>query len=210
MAKIIKGNFSAKQQSADNAGKKKTPVNAYQLKISLLYSEPAIWRCVQVPENITLAKLHDVIQLCMGWTDTHLHQFMIGGNLYGPGNMDDEWGEINTIDEATIRLCDLEADMGKRGMYEYDFGDGWQHEIEIEKIVPSAEKAPRYPVLLDGARACPPEDIGGVPGYENFLEAMNNPQNEEHEQIRQWYGSETFDPDFFEITEINKLLRKMK
>jgi pRiA4b ORF-3-like protein len=209
MAKIIKGNFSAKQRTG-NAGKKKTPVGAYQLKVSLLYCEPLIWRRVQVPVDLTLAKLHDVIQLCMGWTDTHLHQFMIGRNLYGPVDLDDDWSEIKTLDETTFRLSDLEADIRKRCMYEYDFGDGWQHEIKIAKVTASVEKPSKYPVLLAGARSCPPEDIGGVPGYENFLEAMSDPQNEEHEQMREWYGSATFDQDFFEMAEINKILKKIK
>ncbi|MBU0728246.1 MAG: plasmid pRiA4b ORF-3 family protein [Proteobacteria bacterium] len=210
MAKIIQGNFSAKQRETDKAVKKKTPVAAYQLKVSLLYSEPLIWRRVQVPGDLTLAKLHDVIQLCMGWTDTHLHQFMIGRNLYGPADLDDEWSEIKALDEKKFRLCDLEADMRKRCMYEYDFGDGWQHEIEIEKVITSAEKPSQYPVLLAGARACPPEDVGGVPGYENFLEAMNDPQSEDHAEMMRWYGSDTFDPDFFEMDAINKILKKIK
>jgi hypothetical protein len=209
MAKIIKGNFSAKQQTG-NAGKMKTPIGAYQLKVSLLYSEPLIWRRVQVPGNLTLAKLHDVIQLCMGWTDTHLHQFMIGRNFYGPVDMDDEWSEIKALDETKFRLCDLEADMRKRCMYEYDSGDGWQHEIEIEKVVGPDEKPSNYPVLLGGARACPPEDIGGIPGYEDFLATMSDPESKEYEDMRDWYGSDTFDPDFFEMAEINKILKKIK
>ena len=210
MAKIIKGNFSAIQRKTDNEDQKKNPAAAYQLKVSLLYSAPLIWRRVQVPGNLTLAKLHDVIQLCMGWTDTHLHQFMIGRNLYGPTDLNDDWSEVKALDESAFRLCDLEAEMRKRCIYEYDFGDGWQHEIEIEKVISPAEKSSEYPVLLAGVRACPPEDIGGVPGYENFLEVMNDPQSEDYAEMLRWYGSETFDPDFFEMAEINKILKKIK
>ena len=189
---------------------KKTPAAAYQLKISLLYCAPLIWRRIQVPGSMTLSRFHDVIQLCMGWTDTHLHQFMIGRNLYGPTDLDDDWSEVKSLDESAFRLCDLEAEMRKRCIYEYDLGDGWQHEIEIEKVISPAEKSSEYPVLLAGVRACPPEDIGGVPGYENFLEVMNDPQSEDYAEMLRWYGSETFDPDFFEMAEINKILKKIK
>ena len=100
--------------------------------------------------------------------------------------------------------------MRQRFMYEYDFGDGWQHELRIEEIVAPDEKPAEHPVLLAGERACPPEDIGGVPGYEGFLAAISDPENENYEEMRDWCGGVDFDPDFFEIDEINKILRKMK
>ena len=189
---------------------KKTPPTAYQLKVSLLYSEPLIWRRVQVPGTMTLSRLHDVIQLCMGWTDSHLHQFMIGSNFYGPVDLNDDWSEIKILDETRFKLGDLEGDMRLRFIYEYDFGDGWQHEIEIEKVIAPDGKSPKHPVLLAGERACPPEDIGGVPGYENFLEIMNDPENEEHEEMRDWYGSDDFDPEYFEMEKINEIFKKIK
>jgi hypothetical protein len=202
MAKVIKGNFSAKQ--------KKTPAAVYQLKITLLDTKPPIWRRVQVPGSMTLSRLHDVIQLCMGWTDSHLHQFMIGNNFYGPVDLDDDWRETKALAETRFKLCDLEDDMRLRFMYEYDFGDGWQHKIKIEKVIAPDEKSLKHPVLLAGKRACPPEDIGGPPGYEGFLAAISDPENKEHEEMRDWYGSDDFDPDFFAIGQINKILKKIK
>ncbi|MFC1524025.1 plasmid pRiA4b ORF-3 family protein [Thermodesulfobacteriota bacterium] len=210
MAKVIKGNFPAKPKKKTIPIKKKAPKAAYQLKVSLLYSKPPIWRRIQVPGGMTLARLHDVIQLCMGWTDTHLHQFMIGNDFYAIPDEDDEWGEIRTLDESKFKLCDLEADMRKHCMYEYDFGDGWEHKIKIEKVIPPDDKPAPHPILLAGARACPPEDIGGPPGYEDFLAALQDPQSEEHAEMLEWYGSDPFDPDFFEMDEINKLLKKIK
>lgn len=210
MAKIIKGNFSAKQKKKFKPARKKTPAATYQLEISLLYSDPHIWRRIQVPGSMTLDRLHDVIQFCMGWTDTHLHQFLIGNNLYGPSDLDDDWSEIKALDESNFSLCDLEVDMQKRCMYEYDFGDSWQHEITIEKVIAADEKPPKYPVLLAGERACPPEDVGGPPGYDHFLAAINDPKNEEFQEMLEWYGSNDFDPDFFEMDEINKILKKME
>lgn len=210
MAKIIKGNFSATRGNKKKVVKKKAPVAAYRLKVSLLYCEPRIWRRVQVPGNMTLAGLHDVIQLCMGWTDTHLHQFIIGNDFYGTEDLNDDWSEIKTLDESKFKICDLEADMRMRCRYEYDFGDSWQHEIKIEKVIPPDEKVPPYPVLLAGERSCPPENIGGPPGYEDFLAAINDPESKESAEMLDWYGSDDFDPDYFEMEAINKLLKKMK
>ncbi len=202
MAKIIKGKFPAKQ--------KKNPAATYQLKITLLYSEPLIWRCIEVPGSMTLDKLHDVIQLSMGWTDSHLHQFMIGNSLYALKDEEDDWGGPKSLDETKFKICDLEADMQQHFMYEYDFGDGWRHEIQIEKVISTDETPLKHPVLVAGERACPPEDIGGIPGYEDFLEAISNPENEEHQEMLDWYGSDDFDPDFFEKDGINKILKKME
>ena len=210
MGKVIRGKFPAAQKKQSKPGKNKTVMPGYQLKVSLLYSEPLIWRRLQVSGSMTLAKLHDVIQLCMGWTDSHLHQFMISNNFYVPAGLEDDWGEIKVFDETKFKLCDLEVDIRKQCMYEYDFGDGWQHQIEIEKVIALNEKPPQYPVLLAGERACPPEDIGGPSGYDDFLAIISDPEDEEYEEMRDWYGSDDFDPDFFEMKEINKILKKMK
>ncbi len=188
----------------------KKNVAAYRLKISLLYLEPPIWRLVQVPAEMTLANLHEVIQLCMGWTDSHLHQFVVGDNFYAPSDLDDDWSQVKMLDEGKYKLCDLEAEMQNRFIYEYDFGDGWQHEIKIEKVIHPEKNPSGYPVLMAGERACPPEDIGGPPGYENFLAALSDPENEDHREMLDWYGTESFDPDYFEMDGINKILKKMK
>ncbi len=210
MAKVIQGNFPAAPRKKVVPIKEKSPADIYQLKISLVYSKPLIWRRVQVPATMKLSRLHEVIQLCMGWTDTHLHQFVIHNNFYGPADLENDWSEIKAYDEKKFSLCDLEADIRKSCMYEYDFGDGWQHEIKIEKVLPPDGKTPKHPVLLAGERACPPEDIGGIPGYEDFLEALADPESEEREEMLQWYGSDHFTPEYFDIEKINKILKKMK
>jgi hypothetical protein len=209
MAKVIKGNFPAMQKKMGKPPTKKTPAAAYQLKISLLYCAPLIWRRIQVPGSMTLSRFHDVIQLCMGWTDSHLHQFMIGIRSYGPANVGDHWGAVKDLDESKFTLNELESDIRQRCMYIYDFGDSWEHEIRIESIAAPGEKPLKHPVLLAGEHACPPEDIGGPPGFETFLDAMSAPGNENYDEMRDWYGSD-FDPDFFEIDKINKVLRKIK
>lgn len=210
MAKIIQGNFPVKEKAKGGTAKSTDSAAMYQLKISLLYCDPPIWRRVQVPANMTLSKLHQVIQLSMGWADTHMHQFMIGNKFYSPADLEDNWQEIKALDESKFKLRDLEADLLQRFSYEYDFGDGWLHEIRLETIVTPDEKTAKHPVLLAGERACPPEDIGGPPGYEDFLAAMSDTKAEGYAEMLEWYGSGTFDPDFLVIDEINKHLKKIK
>ncbi len=207
MAKVIKGNFPATQKRISKPATKKT--SAYQLKVSLLYCAPLIWRRIQVPGSMTLSRFHHVIQLCMGWTDSHLHQFMIGRRSYGPANVGNHWSAIKDLDESKFTLNELESDIRQRCMYTYDFGDSWEHEIRIESASAPGEKPLKHSVLLAGEHACPPEDIGGPPGYENFVETISDPENENYEEMRDWYSSD-FNPDFFEIGQINKVLKKIK
>jgi len=207
MAKGIKGNFPAMQNKMGKPAMKKT--SAYQLKVSLLYCAPLIWRRIQVPGSMNLSQFHDVIQLCMGWTDSHLHQFIIGRKSYGPANVGDHWDAIKNLDESKFTLNQLESDIRQRCMYIYDFGDNWEHEIRIESVAAPGEKPLKHSVLLAGKYACPPEDIGGPPGYEDFIESISDPGNENHEEMWDWYGSD-FNPDFFEIGQINKALKKIK
>jgi len=106
-------------------------------------------------------------------------------------------------------LCDLKAKIRKNFIYEYDFGDSWQHEIKVEKVIAAKETILKHPILLAGERACPPEDVGGIPGYEEFLAALKNPEDEENAEILEWYGEE-YDPDLFAMDAINKLLKKLR
>ena len=154
------------------------PKSVYQLKATLKNSKPAIWRRILVPENSTLSILHDILQIVMGWTNSHLHMFKVDGQIFGDPE-DDETGELDTKNEARYRLNQLSLREKAKFSYEYDFGDSWEHIIQLEKILP-AEKGVHYPLCLDGKRACPPEDVGGVWGYQNFLEAIADPRHEQH------------------------------
>lgn len=179
----------------------------YQLKISLKYIRPPIWRRVQVRGDVTLAKLHRIIQTAMGWYDSHLHQFIVGERYYGvPSN--DDFSDLNVKDERRTRLKEILSKPKKKIVYEYDFGDGWEHEILLEKIL-QPEPNVRYPRCLGGARACPPEDCGGVGGYANFLAAIRDPNHEEHDEYLDWIGGE-FDPEEFELDEVDAGLRHVK
>lgn len=176
----------------------------YQLKVTLNHIKPPIWRRVEVPVDVKLGKLHRILQAAMGWTDIHLHAFRIGNECYGVPDPD---FPSDTKNERNIRL-DSVAQQGDRFFYDYDFGDGWEHEIKVEKILP-AETAVHYPRCVDGKRACPPEDCGGPPGYEYLLEALADPEHEEHDSMIEWIGGE-FDPEVFDVEKVNQALWRMR
>jgi len=182
------------------------PKQIYQIKITLERIHPPIWRRIQVPSDTTLQKLHDIIQIVMGWQDYHLHMFTIGDAVYG-NPADDEFGEMGTLDESRYKLRRLIDRAGQRFSYEYDFGDSWDHTLLVEKILPP-EPGVHYPVCLKGQRACPPEDVGGSWGYENFLEAIGDPEHEEHEEYLTWVGGK-YDPKAFSLEKVNAELRGM-
>ena len=173
----------------------------YQLKITLDEIQPPIWRRVVVPADISLAALHDVVQIAMGWTNSHLHAFEIDGQRYGrPDHMD---GFDDVLDERRHLLGQL-VEPRKRFAYEYDFGDSWHHQIVVEKeLAPSTVQ--QVPVCIDGARNCPPEDCGGAFGYVEFLEVLADPNHEDHEHMVGWIGG-SFDAEKFDPTVVNAKL----
>jgi hypothetical protein len=181
-----------------------TPESVYQLKVTLEESEPPIWRRLLVPGEVTLAALHEILQEAMGWTNTHLHMFQIGTVDYS-----DPESELDDMeDEGELTLAEA-AKMAPRGFaYMYDFGDGWEHRIEIEKTLPPVA-GQKYPVCVAGARACPPEDCGGIGGYEDFLEALRNPRHREHKAMKEWIGRR-FDPKEFDLEFVNQALAHLK
>jgi hypothetical protein len=190
----------AKSKSAAN-----TPI--YQIKVTLEDSKPPIWRRLLVRGDITLADLHDVIQAAFGWWDYHLHMFIVGGIYFGVP--DPDYGDdLEMHDERKMRLNELTHREGSRFRYEYDFGDSWLHQVLVEKILPP-EPGQEVPVCIKGRRARPPEDVGGMWGYYHFLEAMGDPEHEEHDEYLEWVGGE-FDPEAFDLEAINQALRALK
>jgi hypothetical protein len=177
----------------------------YQLKVRLHGIRPPIWRRIQVRAGITLPRLHDTLQVIMGWDDEHLHQFTIAGVEYGLPDPD-LGGDVRS--ERSVRLERVVTTEKERFVYEYDFGDGWIHVILLEKLVPP-DPAGSYPRCLAGKRACPPEDVGGVWGYAGFLEAMSDSNHPDHEEMLEWWGEE-FDPEAFSLEEINQALRRLQ
>lgn len=176
---------------------------SYQLKISLRGAKPPIWRRVLVPAAVTLADLHQIIQCAMGWQDSHLHLFEVGEERFGTPDPEDL---LELRDERRARLCDVAPQPGARVLYEYDFGDSWEHDIVVEKVfddvIPEA-------VCLAGRRACPPEDCGGIRGYERLLRVLADPADREHQRMLEWLGGEVVDPAALYLDEINAELKDL-
>ncbi|MCK4797538.1 MAG: plasmid pRiA4b ORF-3 family protein [Spirochaetes bacterium] len=171
----------------------------YQFKITLNDITPPIWRRIQVPDTYTFWDLHVAIQDAMGWLDCHLHEFYLrdndSGRKYSIG-MPGEETPPELLDDHEEKIKDHVTQEGQKIEYIYDFGDDWEHEIELEKIL-AKEDGKTYPNCPDGARACPPEDVGSVPGYEELLEVLKDPQHEEYQEFIDWLGGK-FDPEQFD------------
>jgi hypothetical protein len=180
----------------------KAPPPTYRLKVTLIDIEPPIWRRIQVPATILLCCLHDALQAVLGWNESHLHSFEKDGKHWGVPEYDD------LIDESTVQLAKLLKAEGESMTYVYDFGDNWRHEIVLEKIIPANDLL-KIPVCLNGARRCPPEDVGGVSGYEEFLEVIFDPTHEEYEHLVGWAGG-PFEPEAFDLKRVNETLSRMR
>ena len=195
-------------QALAQAERRSVADTIYQFKITLLESHPPIWRRIQV-KDCTLDTLHEHIQTAMGWTNSHLHRFQIGEQRYAdPLLMEEDFEEFGYKDSTTTKISEILPKNGKqfRFEYEYDFGDGWQHEVLFEGIVPPESKV-KYPLCLEGARACPPEDCGGIWGYAELTEALGNKDHEQHEEMLEWIGSR-FDSEAFDPAKATKAMKK--
>ena len=188
---------------------------AQQAKIITLYVElegiaPPIWRRIIVDDDITLRTLHHVIQAAFGWTDSHLHEFNVEGRIYA---MLDNENVLDTIEDREIPGDDRKSKLqklvypGQRFDYQYDFGDNWRHSIKVEKIDLVAEKMGAAQII-DGARAAPPEDVGGTSGYEDFLTEIQDPSSEQGRDYLQWVDG-PFDPELFDRRAANNALLRM-
>jgi hypothetical protein len=182
----------------------------YRLKVTLKGNKPPIWRRLEVPGSITLAKLHRILQVAMGWTNSHLHSFNIGETHYQEPDPDGDpfFSMAEEKNEKRFKLQQVAFREKMKFLYEYDFGDDWEHEILVEKIFPMTDDR-RHPICIKGVRACPPEDIGGMWGYYRFLKILQDPEHPEHEDMMEWAGGH-FDPEQFDLDEINKQLSKIK
>jgi hypothetical protein len=175
------------------------PADLYLLRVQLAEIEPPIWRRVAVPGRRTLHDLHGILQAAMPWQDYHLYQFEIGATRYEDPNPDDR--DPSIPDPRAFTLDQLKLVQGSQFQYTYDFGDDWLHNITVEGVVP----LPRdflIPVCLGGARACPPEDCGGVGGYEELIAALRRPQSAAAREYREWLGG-VYDPEELDLAAIN-------
>jgi hypothetical protein len=183
----------------------KKPSPIYQLKVTLTRSRPPIWRRILIASDADLGLFHYILQDVMGWTDSHLHQFIAGGVMYS--TPDDEFADeigMEIRDESKYKLSQVLKKEKASLTYEYDFGDSWEHKIVLEKILPHDDSI-QTPSCIKGKRACPPEDCGGVWGYENLITIIQDPKHPEYEEMREWLA-EDFDPEHFDLDEINEAL----
>jgi hypothetical protein len=210
---MAKKKSNASQDARAKAGSKTAkpsakaePRTIYQLKITLQGVQPPVWRRVQTGD-CTLADLHTIIQISMGWEDAHLHLFRIGSTSYGaPEQWESDFDDdLETKDEGRVKLSQLVKQGVKKFTYEYDMGDSWNHVIQLEKS-PPVESGVRYPRCIDGGRACPPEDCGGSYGYCELVEAIQDPKHEQHAELLEWIGDD-FDPEEFDADKVSKELR---
>jgi len=185
--------------------KQPADIYAYQMKVTLEDSKPPIWRRIQVTSATALYRLHKILQVVMGWSDYHLHEFIIDNMHYGEPSQDYAFKMKN---DKTMKLGQVISGEGTKFAYIYDFGDNWYHKILVEKILP-LEPDKHYPICLKGKRACPPEDCGGIHGYYGFVDAIQHPNHLEHDDMLEWVGG-SFDPEAFDLNEINQKLRKIR
>jgi hypothetical protein len=176
------------------------PNTVYQLKITLAEIDPPVWRRIRLRATASFDRLHRAIQVVMGWENYHLHEFRIQGREIGMPDPE----APRTEDDRKVKLRNLHLQERDQFVYVYDFGDSWHHDILVERIL-KAEKNQRYPVCLDGLRSAPPEDCGGIGGYERYLSVLSDPDHEDHEELLQWRGP--FDPEAFDPKIVDRELR---
>jgi hypothetical protein len=180
----------------------------WQVRIELLDVSPKVWRRLIIPEDIKLPKLDRILQICMGWTNSHLHQFVLGGKHYSL--YDPEWStELKHLDEKRIVLSKAIGYECRCFDYIYDFGDSWHHTVIVEDPFAGHSEQALHIRCIDGENACPPEDVGGAHGYAEFLVAIADPSHDDHDQFLEWAGG-SFDPGRFDITAVNLLLDGIK
>jgi len=179
----------------------------WQLKVTLAETKPPIWRRIQVPGSISLYDLHEILQVVMGWQSYHLYEFQVGETIYSDPDPEDAFFEREVTNARRVKLSQVAPEPNAKFRYLYDFGDNWEHLIVVEKILPR-EPGAEYPICLKGVRATPPEDCGGVWGYEEFLAAIADPEHEEHEEMLEWIGG-AWDPEKYDLAGVNAALRQM-
>jgi len=179
------------------------PDKIFRVKVTLQETTPRVWRRVLVPGTMTLGKFHDVLQKAMGWTNSHLHCFETWSGRYGTIGLEEDAEDLKN--ERRVRLSAVLPEVGSHLLYRYDYGDDWEHLVELEERL-DADPRHQYPLCIGGKRACPPEDCGGTSGYEELCRVLRSPRDEEHDSILTWLGG-YFDPAGFDANAVNRAFR---
>ena len=180
----------------------------YQLLVELDDVKPTVWRRLWVPDTLTMAKLDRVIQTAMGWTNSHLHEFVVDAKRYGIPD-DEEVYDTPTLDDRRHKVGAALGEEIPGFSYTYDFGDNWRHTVTVENRLLPDDSFNTWPVCIAGQNACPPEDVGGVGGYAEFLEAIADPSHDEHAAMWLWCGG-PFDAAGFDVNTTNAALRLLR
>jgi len=203
MAQVIKGLFP--KTINKEAMQDLKPAASYILNISIAFSDPLIWRRIQVPGQFSLSQLHKVIQQSMGWSGSHVHQFLVGKICYEPTMTSTTLHEAKRFDENKYKLYTLEEDMGFLFTYIYGAGESWEHEIQLEEVIPPTREL-KSPLLLAGERACPPETVGDIHEYQALIAAFETPGHKNHNRLFELTNDPDFDPAFFDLDAARKLV----
>jgi hypothetical protein len=180
-------------------------MHCYQIKVTLMQLRPSVWRSVRVPDSITLSQLHRILQIVMGWEDSHLHRFVIDRRRTGTKHSQ---LDSQILNDETVSLHSTVGLLKSRLLYyEYDFGDDWVHELQVENAVP--QTGAQRLCCTGGERCCPPEDCGGPVGYQELLTVLQDPRHPDHEEMLEWVGG-SFDPEMFDVKSVNKRLRRVR
>lgn len=182
----------------------------YLFRIELLYTEPTIWRRFYVPAAMNLERFHHIIQIVMGWENYHLYEFIAKEQRFMPGDIDGE-----ALEPSEYRLSEIVTRKGEVMQYYYDMGDNWEHKLKLEDAMFVPPDPKRHIGCLEGVRACPPEDTGGIPGYYRFCEVMADPGHEDYEDLSGWYREvygtdKPYDSECFDLKAVNRQLPKMR
>jgi hypothetical protein len=203
MAQVIKGVFPESIKTETESKKDDKQVPSYILHVSITFSDPLIWRRIQVPGTFTLAQLHDTIQLSMGWSDSYVHQFLVGKISYEPTIKSNVPRESKRFDEHNYKLHTLEEGMRFMFSYIYDAGEGWEHEIHLEEVIPPTRQL-KHPILLSGEMACPPEEVGDIHQYHQLITALESPDGKKQNSLYELTGRPDFDPSYFDLEAAKK------
>jgi hypothetical protein len=183
------------------------PVQVFQIKATLKGVRPPIWRRFMIRGDMTLEQLHDTLQCLMSWYDFHLHQFTINGRSF-TSEESDALGDMEAEDESRYQIDQVLPSVGETFLYEYDFGDGWEVVLKLERGLP-ADPGTTYPYCLKGKRTAPPEDCGGIPGYYSLLDNLAHPGTPEYDEAVDWLGGEPVDFEEFDVEAVNVCLNRL-
>lgn len=193
----------------NNKVRKLKPSRILEIYVSLEPTEPLVWRKFLVRDSLTMYQLHEILQVVMGWMHSHLFMFRTDDLVIDEPDPDDEWYRVQFKDARRTKISSVLGSVGDSLIYEYDFGDSWQHTVRLERIVHESEVMFSVPRCIDGKSACPPEDCGSFPGFHHLKEVIADPEHEEYEELIRWLDGyyPNYDPNEFSLSAVNKILK---